>query len=149
MLYAGLAILVALMFIFAILSYISRKIPDRGMVDGRLKPCPDAPNCVNSEYHGKSFIKPLFFHDQPARAWKRVKFVIQGAGGSIEIEERDYLRAVFTSKIFRFHDDLELRMDRERGIIHIRSASRVGYSDFGQNRKRAERIRVRFQEAQQ
>jgi uncharacterized protein (DUF1499 family) len=39
---------------------------------------------------------------------------------------------------------VELRMETEKSRIHIRSSSRVGYSDFGQNRKRAEKIRARF-----
>lgn len=58
--------------------------------------------------------------------------------------DSDYLHAVFTSRIFRFKDDLELRMDRENRIIHLRSASRTGYSDFGVNRKRAEQFRNFF-----
>ena len=149
MLYVIPAIAVALIVVMAALALISRNMPDRGMVDGHLRPCPGAPNCVNSEYEGKSFVEPLYFNDQPGEAWNRAKDNVQKEGGKIEIEERDYLLAVFTSKIFRFQDDLELRMDRVKGCIHIRSSSRVGYSDFGQNRKRAQRILAGFEKTRQ
>ena len=46
--------------------------------------------------------------------------------------------------MFRFVDDLECRLDAENRVIHVRSASRVGYSDLGVNRKRVERLRARF-----
>jgi len=45
------------------------------------------------------------------------------------------------SKVFKFVDDVELR-DAGKGVVHIRSASRVGYSDRGENKKRVERIRA-------
>ncbi|MDQ6965890.1 MAG: DUF1499 domain-containing protein, partial [Mariprofundaceae bacterium] len=53
----------------------------------------------------------------------------------------DYLHATFTSRLFRFVDDVELHRDAASGVVHIRSASRVGHSDFGVNRKRVEVIR--------
>ncbi|MFC1579513.1 DUF1499 domain-containing protein [Thermodesulfobacteriota bacterium] len=143
------AIIVALIIALAVLSFLSRKMPENGMVNGRLRPCPDTPNCVNSEYEGKSFVKPLRFNGSPQEAWQRVKDIIQEMGGSLEVEEKEYLHAVFTSRIFRFQDDVELRVDRDNSRIHIRSSSRIGYSDLGQNRKRARRIRVGFQKNNQ
>jgi uncharacterized protein (DUF1499 family) len=65
-------------------------------------------------------------------------------GGKIITDDGGYLHATFTSRIFRFVDDLELRLDGENGIIHLRSASRTGYSDFGVNRKRAEQFQALF-----
>ena len=55
--------------------------------------------------------------------------------------ERDYLYAEFRSKMFRFVDDVEFLVDAREGHIDVRSASRVGYSDMGVNRKRIEEIR--------
>jgi uncharacterized protein (DUF1499 family) len=66
-------------------------------------------------------------------------------GGSIQVEETDYLAATFTSSVFRFVDDLELRIDTSQQTIHLRSASRVGRSDGGANRKRVELIKNSFQ----
>jgi uncharacterized protein (DUF1499 family) len=136
--------------ILAILSFLSKKKAEMGMVDGRLTPCPGAPNCVCSEYQGKFFVEPLHFNEPPQEAWERGKQVLQEIGGRIESEEKEaYLRAVFATKFLRFRDDVELRMDREKGRIHIRSSSRIGYFDFGQNRKRAKEIRGRFMQTQQ
>jgi uncharacterized protein (DUF1499 family) len=124
-------------------------MPERGMVNGRLRPCPERPNCVCSEYQGKSFVEPLYFNEAWQKAWESVKGVLQEMGGTIEIEEERYLRAVFTTKIARFRDDVELRMEIEKSRIHIRSSSRVGHFDFGQNRKRVKKIRAEFNQNQQ
>ena len=56
----------------------------------------------------------------------------------------NYVHAKFTSKFFRFVDDVEFCMYDDAGIIHVRSSSRMGYFDFGVNRRRIERIRARF-----
>jgi len=55
-----------------------------------------------------------------------------------------YIHAKFTSRLFRFVDDVEFCIDDDLKIIHVRSSSRVGYFDFGVNRRRIERIRARF-----
>lgn len=144
MIYLVPAIFLFVLVILAVLSFLSRKIPEKGLVNGRLSPCPGSPNCVCSEYQGKPFVEPLYFNEPWEKAWERVRDVLEGMGGKIEIEKQGYLRAVFTTKIFRFRDDVELRMEVEKSRIHIRSSSRVGHFDFGQNRKRAEKIRARF-----
>ena len=149
MIYLIPAVLFFLLVMFAVLSFVSRKVPERGMVDGRLKPCAGTSNCVCSEYEGKSFVEPLDFSDPWQRAWARARDVMEDMGGAIETEEKGYLRAVFSTRIFRFRDDVELRMDTEKSRIHIRSESRVGDFDFGQNRKRIEKIRAEFKQRQE
>ena len=142
--FLALALIIGLAFV--VLALVSRKQPKTGKVDGQLRPCPDRPNCVCSEDAGKpSFIKPVNFSDTPERAWKDLEEVVGEIGGKIEKEENGYLWATFTTKVFRFVDDVELRMDETRGVIHIRSASRVGYSDMGANRKRVESLRAELQ----
>ncbi len=74
----------------------------------------------------------------------RIKTIVDAMGGSIQAEKTDYLAAAFTSPIFRFVDDLEIRIDTEQRVIHLRSASRVGRGDGGVNRKRVERLRQLF-----
>lgn len=54
----------------------------------------------------------------------------------------DYIRAEFVSALFRFVDDVEFYFDDASKTIHLRSASRLGYSDLGVNRKRIEQIRA-------
>jgi uncharacterized protein (DUF1499 family) len=59
----------------------------------------------------------------------------------IVIVEDNYLHVEFQTAFFRFVDDVEFLIDTEEQVIHFRSASRVGYSDMGVNRRRMERIR--------
>jgi uncharacterized protein (DUF1499 family) len=63
---------------------------------------------------------------------------------SIVKEEGDYLHAEARSFLFRFVDDVEFLLDADQQVIHVRSASRIGYSDLGVNRRRIERIRSAF-----
>lgn len=54
------------------------------------------------------------------------------------------LHAEFSSRIFRFVDDVDLQLDAGARVVQIRSASRTGYSDLGVNRRRVEAIREKF-----
>lgn len=58
-----------------------------------------------------------------------------------------YLHATLKSRIFGFVDDLELRLDPQTDVIHIRSASRSGHYDLGVNRRRVERLRKQLRAA--
>ncbi len=109
-----------------------------------LAPCPSSPNCVCSEYSDSgAHILPLAA-DEPDAAWQAVAAAVEAIGGVI-VERRDgYLRAEFTSRLFRFVDDLELRLDQASRQIHVRSASRVGYYDFGVNRRRVGALREAY-----
>jgi uncharacterized protein (DUF1499 family) len=121
------------------------KPPKAQLVDGRLRACPGSPNCVSSESEvAASRIAPLAFQCPPEIAWERLKKAIRDMGGEIQEERDSYLWATFTTRVFRFVDDVEFRMVTTDGIIHVRSASRKGYSDLGVNRKRVEKLRARF-----
>jgi uncharacterized protein (DUF1499 family) len=124
---------------------VSRRKPALAMVEQRLRPCSARPNCVCSEFKDSpSYVKPLTILGSPKNDWERAKRVIREMGGRIELENDNYLWATFRTRIFRFVDDLELRIDQENELIHIRSGSRVGYSDLGANRRRIEVFRERF-----
>lgn len=56
--------------------------------------------------------------------------------------EGDYLYAQFTTRWLGFMDDVEFWLDRRAGVIHVRSASRLGRRDFGVNRARVEALRA-------
>jgi uncharacterized protein (DUF1499 family) len=58
--------------------------------------------------------------------------------------EDNFIGAEFTSFVFRFVDDIEFYCDDRHKVIHVKSASRVGYSDLGINRRRVEKIRKLF-----
>lgn len=128
-----------------LLSLSSRQGSPPGFQDGRLHPCPGTPNCVCSEYPGsKAFIEPLTFKGGADIAWAHAQKVVTAMGGEVLLVENGYLAATFRTPLFRFVDDVELRLEREAGLVHIRSASRVGHSDMGTNRKRVAALRKRF-----
>ena len=140
----SLLVIIAL-FILGLMSHSGQP---HGLVEGRLKQCPDKPNCVSSEFESdpKHYIEPLVYSAGEAeRVMPRLKKIIVEMGGSIQAEETDYLAATFTSSMFRFVDDLELRIDAGQKTIHLRSASRVGHGDGGANRKRVELLKKTFQ----
>ncbi len=121
-----------------VLSMQSRTPPALGPLNGRLRPCPDTPNCVCSQAPASDVrhaIAPLGH----AR-WQALRHAIEALGGHIDRDNGHYLHATFTSRVFRFVDDVEVLRDAQ-GVLQIRSASRVGRSDLGVNRKRVEAIR--------
>ncbi len=131
----------------AVLGFRSHSTGAYGLVEGRLKPCPGTPNCVSSEPGSDPghFIEPLYYAaEDAAQVLPRLKAIVCDMGGCIQAETTDYVAATFTSAVFRFVDDLELRIDTEQKTIHLRSASRVGRSDLGVNRKRVAHLKAAF-----
>jgi uncharacterized protein (DUF1499 family) len=122
--------------------------PKAGLLAGRLRPCPDKPNCICSEdRQADAWVEPLTFQGPPTRAWGRLKAALQEMGGTIQRQSDAYIWATFSTKVFRFVDDVEFRMVAEENTIHVRSASRVGYSDLGLNKRRMEKLRSKLHEA--
>lgn len=137
----GIGVLLLIVVAALIPSLLTPK-PNVGLANGRLKPCPDKPNCVCSEYGtATAFIEPFSIEGLTNKTWSKVKDAIRELGGTIREESEEYLWAIFKTRFFRFVDDVELRLDEENGVIHVRSASRIGYSDLGVNRERVEAIR--------
>jgi uncharacterized protein (DUF1499 family) len=131
-----------------------------GVRNGRLALCPKSPNCVSSQAADKEHaIAPLTFSGSPTKAFDRLKKILAMRGDTKVIVDKaelsslpahtklmplwykpDYLRVEFHTRLFV--DDGEFLLGKDR--IDIRSASRIGYSDFGKNRKRIEEIRKAF-----
>ncbi|MHA7818543.1 MAG: DUF1499 domain-containing protein [Erythrobacter sp.] len=107
-----------------------------GVSGGSLAPCPDSPNCVSSEEGTapEKRVDPFAQED-----WKELPAQIARLGGTVTRQDEDYIAAEFTSQTFGFVDDLELR--RSPDAVHVRSASRVGYSDRGVNAARVAKLR--------
>ena len=140
-----IALLFAILVAFAVMAGLSRSGMPPGLENGRLAACPNAPNCVSSEEGGpeKARIAPIPLPElESAIIQKRLRERIREMGGEIRTQTPDYTAATFTTNGFGFVDDLETRIDPDARLLHIRSASRVGYSDFGANRKRVEQLRL-------
>jgi len=65
---------------------------------------------------------------------------LEKSGYAVRVVTDRYLHATQSSSRFGFVDDVEFLHDPEAGLLHARSASRVGYSDLGVNRRRLETI---------
>ena len=134
------------LFTVMLLGCSGRRPLNLGITEGKLSPCPDSPNCVSSQSSDKRhFIQPVRYEGTEQKAMERLIGVIQGMKRCRIITMGDhYIHAEFTSAVFRFVDDVEFYFDSEAKIIHMRSASRIGYSDFGVNRQRMEKVRSLF-----
>ncbi len=119
-----------------------------GVKDGQLATCPGSPNCVSSQANktdSEHYIEPLAYSGDAAGAIARLVAIINGMERTQVIESRDdYICAEFTSNLMGFVDDVEFYTDAASGVIQVRSASRLGQSDLGVNRKRIEAIRQQF-----
>lgn len=127
--------------------------PDNlGVKDGKLADCPNSPNCVSSQSPSSDethFIQPLKYSSTTEKALTDLKNVIESEDRTKMIEESsNYLYAEFKTALMGFVDDVEFYLDSSTNTIHVRSASRLGQSDLGVNRKRIETIRTKFNQMQ-
>ena len=123
------------------LNFSGTRPNDLGVKNGKFKPCPGTPNCVNSQSdNSQSKIEPL-----PAVSIAELKKVIESMERTTIISETDnYLYAEFQTKLMGYVDDVEFYLDSTENVIHVRSASRLGKSDLGVNRARVEELRTKL-----
>ena len=103
-----------------------------------LKPCPDKPNCVSTaDANAAHGFAPLPFHGSRQQTHDELVRLIGAMPRSAIAEANDsYIHATFTSRLFGFVDELEFLLDESKQVVHVRSASRSGYYDFGVNKGR-------------
>ncbi|WP_320006051.1 DUF1499 domain-containing protein [Maridesulfovibrio sp.] len=143
-----LSILIIIVFIAGLFIAANFSTPPKnlGMTGGKLSPCPDSPNCVSSQASSKEHgIMPIKARGTNSQVIKKLESCIRKMGGSIVSSNGPYLHAEFKSRFFHFVDDLECVYNEVEETIEIRSASRLGYSDLGVNRKRVEELRTLFE----
>ena len=126
-----------------LLSCAAKTPESLGVRDSALSACPPSPNCVSSDATDKPHqVAPFSLAMEPAQAWRAVHLAVSRLPRTeIVTDTGQYLHAECRSALFRFVDDLELLLRPEEGTIAVRSASRVGDSDFGVNRGRVETLR--------
>ena len=108
----------------------------------RVADCGSRPNCVSSTATDpKRRVGPWRLAAAPDVAWAAAREIVAATPRTTVIEATDnYLHAEARSRIFNFVDDLELLLDGDE--LAVRSASRIGYSDRGVNRRRVEALRL-------
>lgn len=145
----GLVVLLAVLLIWGGLvlgNWFTHPPEGLGAKAGRLASCPDSPNCVCSqETRASHQIAALAYEgDGPAAFSRLAKILESWPRTKIISQTGTYMHVEFTTRILRFVDDVEFLLAEGEKVIHVRSASRIGYSDLGANRKRVEAIRAAF-----
>lgn len=132
----------------SLFSFSGTRPTNLGVKNGQLAACPNSPNCVSSQAPSSDkehSIEAIAFNSAPEAAMAKLKSVVIGMERTEIVNETpDYLYAEFTTALMGYVDDVEFYLDRNAGVIHVRSASRLGKSDLGVNRKRIEEIRAKF-----
>lgn len=119
------------------------------MADGRLADCSAAPHCVASIATDEDHrVEPFHYTGSAEAAQKALAKIISASGSGVVVENTPgYMRAEYTSQLFGYVDDVEFLLQDDR-VIQVRSSSRIGYYDFGANRKHIEDIRKLFDAVQ-
>lgn len=115
--------------------------------NGKLDPPPNAPRAVSSQVapDHRAYIAPFVVQGDAKSFFAQLKNVVAKQPRVSIIKQTDqYLHTEFTTALLRFVDDVEFVLDAEAGVVHVRSASRIGYYDFNTNRKRVEAIRLQM-----
>jgi uncharacterized protein (DUF1499 family) len=141
-----IALSVILLFVLGV---ISRTGQAPGLTETRLSRCPGSPNCVCSEYadDANHYVDPIRIQENlEFNVAPVLKKTIVNMGGTIQEKTGDYIASTFSSALFGFVDDFEVRIDSTQNVIHLRSASRAGYGDAGVNKKRVELFKKLYNE---
>ncbi len=120
------------------LSFTAKRPPKLGVKNGQFLPLSESPNGVSTQSPrpGQQMAPIPYTGTDSKEMEKIVKAVNSMPRCQITEQDSHYMRAEFTSLIFRFVDDVEFFIDDKEKVIQFRSASRVGYSDLGANRRR-------------
>ena len=124
---------------------------DIGVRDGRLKPPSSTDNSVTSQaalypdhpQRSYSTIAPLALRGDGSATLAKIKTIVEAMPGARAVSSTpDYIYAQYTTQLMKYVDDVEFWFDPAAQVVQVRSASRVGKSDLGVNRKRVEAVRA-------
>jgi len=120
-----------------------------GMTEGKLAPCPDSPNCVSTQSEEKGHaMKPLPYLQTREASREKILSILKDMKRTeiVKLTE-SYIHVECRTALLHFTDDVAFFLDDTTRVVHFRSASRVGYYDFGLNRRRMKRISEKYLEA--
>lgn len=135
-------IVIVLVVVTSYLFWKNMRMPrTTGLVNGKLHHCPKSPNCVCCCHDGTGhyLTSSLFFRENFGQDQE---FLSTHYNAEVVQRTPDYMHVVVTTPTMHFKDDLEFSVNKEKGVVLVRSASRVGYGDGGVNRARIEAIRT-------
>ncbi|MFC4619926.1 DUF1499 domain-containing protein [Camelliibacillus cellulosilyticus] len=118
-----------------------------GVQDGGLAPCPKTANCVSTQHNNLNRrMPPIDYDGLTLQEAKETLYNVLKTLPKIDIQKDDgrYIYAEAKTMVFEFFNDVEFYFDESKKEIHFRSASRMGISDFGANKRRMQAITARF-----
>ena len=120
-----------------------------GVTKGKLAPCPDSPNCVSTQSARKRHaMAPLPYLQTREASRERILSILKGMKRvEVATSTETHIHAEFRTALWGFVDDVAFFLDDTARVVHFRSASRIGYYDFGVNRRRMKEISERYLEA--
>lgn len=141
-----LVVIIAMLIGFFVYVEMNNEMPqDLGVNEGLLLPCPDTPNCVSSQADTadeEHYVEPILYRGGVKEAQLAVEQLFLAQPNTRIVDSRlGYSHIVVDSRLFGFTDDVELYFPEADSVMHIRSASRVGYDDLGVNQERVRQIR--------
>ena len=150
-LFVPILIIVVVLFCFVLVLFFTRNFPPKkpasiGITAGSLALCGNKPNCVCSlDNRPNHMISPWNWASSEAIGIEKIEALVNSFPRTKVISKSgNYLHAEFRTLIFGYVDDVEFLVDVNAKKIHIRSASRLGYSDLGANRSRMEKLSNQF-----
>lgn len=139
-------VIIAMLIGFFVYVNMNNGVPEGlGVNEGLLAPCPDMPNCVSSQASpddAEHYVEPILYRTSIKNVQLKVEqYLLANEDARILESDLGYTHIVIRSPLFGFKDDLELYFPEADSVMHVRSASRVGYDDLDVNRKRVRQIR--------
>jgi uncharacterized protein (DUF1499 family) len=134
--------------VFVLSALIGAPGDSLGVSKDKLAPCPDSPNCVSTQSKSKRHtMEPLPYLQTREATRERILSILKGMKRMqiVKLTE-SHIHVEFRTALWGFVDDVEFLLDDAARVVHFRSASRVGYYDFGMNRRRMKEISARYLE---
>jgi uncharacterized protein (DUF1499 family) len=110
-------------------------IASDSQIHSEIEKCPDSPNCI---------IVSKRFETEHGQLFEFLEKAIADLNPhESEVDSSELkVQSVFKIPLFGFKDDVlaVVEPDGPNSVVHIKSSSRVGYSDLGVNRRRVKKI---------
>tara|TARA_R110001606_G_scaffold39504_1_gene108879 strand:+ start:757 stop:1212 length:456 start_codon:yes stop_codon:yes gene_type:complete len=140
-----IALIVVLLVGFFSYVTISNKLPEGlGVTEGELLSCPPSPNCVSTQASTEDvdhYIEPIVYTGDRMKTQLLIEsFILNKGNAHLVSSTLGYVHFEVKSPLIGYIDDVEFYLPAADSVVHIRSASRIGYSDFGVNRERVRQI---------
>lgn len=139
------ALIIVLIIGLCIYFVLNNRLPEGlGVTNGLLKPCPTSPNCVSTQVQPETthYVEPIVYSgERKATQLKIESFMLTDSNVRVVSSVLGYVHFEAKSKLIGYIDDVEFYLPEADSVVHFRSASRVGRSDFGVNKERFNQIK--------